>query len=92
MLPRAVVGIVVLAVLIASDNPAAENPQQCREALAAYNEMVVAVHAAARAYERCVKASLGLDDCGADYIELQVTQRDFELAIDERQAKCRTTE
>ena len=67
---------------------AADNSQQCPEALASYNEMVIAVHAAVRAYERCVAASLGRDDCGADYIELQVTQRDFEAAVDEWRAKC----
>jgi len=87
MLPRAVAGMVVLAAFIAADNP-----QQCGEAMAAYNEMVVAVLAAVRAYERCVKASLGRDDCDADYVELQVTQRDFERAVNDREAQCRNTE
>ena len=54
--------------------------------------MVVAVLAAVRAYERCVKASLGRDDCDADYVELQVTQRDFERAVNDREAQCRNTE
>jgi hypothetical protein len=39
-----------------------------------------------------VRASLGRDDCGTDYIELQMTQRFFERALDERRAKCRETE
>jgi hypothetical protein len=64
------------------------DPEQCREALASYNEAVIAVHAAVRDYERCVAASLARDDCAAEYIELQVTHRDFEAAVDERQAKC----
>jgi hypothetical protein len=46
---------VMLAVLTAADDP-----QQCREAMASYNEMVVAVHAAVRAYEgACGRASGG---------------------------------
>ena len=74
---RLVAGTVMLAALAAADNS-----QQCREA------MVVAVHAAVRAYERCVTASLGRNDCSADYMELQITQRDFERAVDERRANC----
>ena len=34
-----------------------------------YNEMVIAIHAPIRDYERCVTASLGCDDCGAQLIE-----------------------
>jgi uncharacterized low-complexity protein len=52
---RLVAGAVMLAVLTAADDP-----QQCREAMASYNEMVVAVHAAVRAYEgACGRASGG---------------------------------
>lgn len=61
---------------------------RCRDAMSAYNDMVVAIHAAARNYERCVTSSLGRDDCGAEYIELQVAQRDFEAAVDERAVRC----
>ena len=58
---------------------AATDPVQCREALARYNDVVTAIHAAARDYERCLTASLARDDCGAEFIELQVTHRDLKL-------------
>jgi hypothetical protein len=66
--------------------------EQCREATLRYNEMVAAIHAAIRDYERCVTASLARDDCGAEFIELQVTHRDFEAAVAERAAQCRGME
>jgi hypothetical protein len=68
------------------------DPDQCREATLRYNEMVAAIHAAVRDYERCVRASLARDDCGAEFIELQVTHRDYEAAAEERAVKCRGTE
>ena len=67
---------------------AAAGPEQCREATLRYNEMVAAIHAAIRDYERCVTASLARDHCGAEFIELQVTHGDLEIAVDERTAKC----
>ena len=60
--------------------------EQCREATGNYNLMVGAIHAAIRDYRRCVMTSLGSDDCGAEFIELQVTHRDFERAVAERAA------
>jgi hypothetical protein len=65
------------------------DPEPCREAAAAYSQAVVAVHAAVREYSRCVTASLARDDCSAEYIELQVTHRDFEAAVSERLTACR---
>ena len=67
---------------------AAADPEQCRESLARYNDIVTAIHAAARDYERCLTASLARDDCGAEFIELQATHKDFEAAVTERAAKC----
>ena len=67
---------------------AAADPGQCRESLAHYNDMVAAIHSAARVYERCVAASLARDDCGGEFIELQATHKDFEAAVTERAAKC----
>ena len=67
---------------------AAVDAAQCREALANYNQLVTAIHAAVRDYERCLTASLARDDCGAEFIELQATHRDFERAVDERAATC----
>jgi len=66
----------ITAVVIAL---AAAGPEECRESTLRYNEMVAAVHAAVRDYERCLTASLGRDDCGAEFIELQVTHRDLKL-------------
>jgi hypothetical protein len=57
------------------------DPEQCREALAAYNDVVTAVHYGIRDYSRCLAASRARDDCGAEFIELQVTHRDFEAAV-----------
>ena len=68
--------------------PARGDPEQCREATATYNQAVVAVHNAVRDYDGCVTASLARDDCGAEFIELQVTHRDFEAAVLEHAAKC----
>jgi len=47
--------------------------EQCREAIAAYNDIVITVRSAIRDYRRCMAASLGRYDCGAEFIELQVT-------------------
>jgi len=68
------------------------NAEPCRGALAAYNNAVSAIQAAIRDYERCVGASLARDYCGGEFIELQMTHRDFEAAVDERAAKCRGLE
>ena len=73
------------AVLIAL---AAASPDQCREASVSYNQMVAAIHDAIRDYSRCLMASLARDDCGVEFIELQVTHRDFEAAVTQRAAKC----
>ena len=75
------IAAIVIALAVAS-------PEQCREALASYNDMVAAIHAATRDYERCLTASLARDDCGAEFIELQATHKDFEAAVTERAAKC----
>jgi hypothetical protein len=64
------------------------DPEHRRGATATYNLMVGAIHATVRDYRRCVIASLGRDDCGAELIELQVTHRDFEAAVSARQAHC----
>ena len=64
------------------------DPEQCRPTLASYNDLVAAIDAAVRHYKRCVMASLSRDDCGAEFIELQVTHWDFEVAVAERQARC----
>ena len=76
----------IAAILIAL---AVADPEQCREALTEYNQIVAAIHAAARDYERCLAASKGRDDCGAQVVELQVTHRDFAAAVTERITKCR---
>jgi hypothetical protein len=73
---------------LVSVTPARGDPEHCREATASYNQAVVAVHAAVREYSQCATASLARDDCGAEFIELQVTHRDFENAVAERAAKC----
>ena len=67
---------------------AVADPEPCREATLRYNEMVAAIHTAARDYERCLAASIGRDDCGAEFIELQVTHRGFETAVAQRQPTC----
>ena len=80
-----------LAVIIALTTSAAgrDDPERCRQALASYKDVVAAIHAAIRDYEQRVKASIGRDYCGGEFIELQVTVRDFEAAVDERAAGCR---
>jgi len=74
--------------LLGAFTAAASDPEQCRAAMARFNEMVLAIHAAVRDYERCVAGSLARDDCGAEFVELQVTHRDFEAAVAERASKC----
>jgi hypothetical protein len=66
-------------------------PGRCRSRRmpVSYNPMAAAIHAAARAYERCLTASIGRDDCGAEFIELQVTHKELEAAVTKRQTKCR---
>jgi hypothetical protein len=76
---------VIAALMIAM---AVASPEQCRETAVTHNQMVAAIHAAIRDYESCLTASLGRDDCGAEFIELQVTHRDFEAVVAERTAKC----
>jgi len=73
------------AILIAL---AVADPEACREATIRYNETVATIHTAARDYERCLTTSQARDDCGAEFIELQVTHRDFGAAVAERAAKC----
>jgi hypothetical protein len=68
--------------------PTRGDPERCREAAHRYNQAVIAVHEGIREYRRCLQASLARDDCGAEFIELQVTHREFEAAVDERQLKC----
>jgi hypothetical protein len=80
-----------LAVSVALAIGAADrgDPERCREALSNYNDLVAAIHAAISDYQQCVKASIGRNQCGGEFIELQVTHRDFEAVVDERAAKCR---
>jgi hypothetical protein len=68
--------------------PTRGDPERCREAAHRYNQAVIALHEGIRDYSRCLHASLARDDCGAEFIELQATDREFEAAITERQAKC----
>lgn len=84
-------GSLVLLASVVSGS-ANDSPEPCRQARAAYNDAVSAIHAAIRDYERCVKASLARDYCGEEFIELQATRREFEAAVDERAAKCRGIE
>ena len=42
---------------------------RCRDALANYNDLVAAIHAAIREYERCIKAGLARYKCGGELIE-----------------------
>ena len=63
-------------------------PEQCRQTLASYNDLVAAIRAAIRDYERCVMASIGRDECGVEFIELQVTHRNFEAAVLAHGARC----
>ena len=80
-----------LAFIVAlAATPACADPEQCREVTADYNELMVAINAAIRDYERCVTASLARDDCGAEFIELQATHRDFEASVDAHIAACRS--
>jgi hypothetical protein len=81
--------LLVVAGLVFALTPAVADPEQCREATATYNLMVGAIHAAVRDYTRCLAASSGRDDCGAEFIELQVTHRELEAGIAEWQTKCR---
>jgi len=51
-------------ILIAALLPATSvhgDPEQCREAVASYNQMVAAMHAAVHDYRRCLTASLARD-------------------------------
>jgi hypothetical protein len=68
--------------------PTRSDPERSREAAHRHNQAVIAVHEAIRDYSRCLHASLARDDCGAEFIELQATHREFETAITEPQAKC----
>jgi hypothetical protein len=77
------------AAALVSVTPARGDPEQCREAAASYYQAVVAVDAAVREYRQCVTGSLARDDCGAEFIELQATHRDFEAAVSEYLAACR---
>jgi hypothetical protein len=81
--------LAVMAALATSGADGGDHPERCREALSNYNDLVAVIHAAIRDYHRCVKASIGHDQCGGEFIELQVTHRDFETVVDERAVKCR---
>ena len=81
--------VLIIIGSVLSLTSARADPERCREATLRYNEMVAAIHAAARDYERCVTASLARDDCGAEFIELELTHRDFEIVVAERAATCR---
>ena len=61
--------------------PTRGGPERCREAAHRYNQAVIALHEGIRDYSRCLHASLARDDCGAEFIELQATDREFEAAI-----------
>ena len=62
--------------------------EQCQQALADYNDAIVAVHAAIHDYERCMTASLARDDCGPEHLALQVSNGIFEAAVDERRERA----
>ena len=83
---RAICGLALCVAVPITD------PARCRDALANYNNLVAAIHAAIRDYERCIMASLGHEKCGGELIELQVTHREFEPAVIERAEKCRGLE
>jgi len=86
---NAVLCRLALTAALASATPAHGDPEQCRAATVDYNQAVVAVHDAIREYRQCLTASFTRDDCSAEFIELQVTHRDFEAAVSAQIAACR---
>jgi hypothetical protein len=82
-LPR----LAFIAVLVAAPAVCGD-PERCRGAAANYNQLVASIHSAIADYRRCLNAGLVRDECGTEFIELQVTHRDFEAAVAERVAKC----
>ena len=92
-LHRADVGVLFLTVaMMVCVLPTSDDPDRCREAAHRYNQAVIALHEGIRDYSRCLHASLARDDCGAEFVELQATHREFETAVDERQLKCEIRE
>jgi len=87
-LHRADVGVFLTVAMTVCVLPTRSDPERSREAAHRHNQAVIAVHEAIRDYSRCLHASLARDDCGAEFIELQATHREFESAITEPQAKC----
>ena len=71
----AVLGMAILAVVTAAPS------DPCKRAGDHYQAAKAEVHEAARAYQQCVAESLGRDDCGEEFADLDLASARHETKV-----------
>jgi hypothetical protein len=66
-------------------------PSDCTSAAAGYSAALVSVTEALRAYEACLSASRGHNQCAAEFDELDAAHLDYEDAVAEYHRACPLT-
>lgn len=64
------------------------DPEECQEAIDAYNTALRELPDAIQAYANCVASSHGHDDCSVEFSNLRSDQDDFETAVANYQRDC----
>jgi hypothetical protein len=77
-----------LFVLFGAVQLAMAGPEECQDALDAYNSAASDLEAALQSYSSCISGSDGKDDCSGDFGSLQSAQSDFESAVSEYGSEC----
>jgi hypothetical protein len=77
-----------IALIIALTSAARSDPEECQEAINAYNAAIGDVSAGFHGYATCVSESRGHGDCSMEFSTLQSAQSDFETAVSSYGSDC----
>jgi hypothetical protein len=78
-----VLGMVILAAVTATPS------DPCKRASARYEGAKAEVIETVRAYQQCIAESLGRDDCGEEFADLDLAQARHERAVADYHNYCR---
>ena len=67
---------------------AADDAADCGKLSARYHATVAAVTDALHAYEKCIAASLGRNDCSGEFGDLELEQDRFEIVVADYAKVC----
>ena len=75
----------LLLVLVSASNTAST---ECKDAARRYEAAVAEINEALPAYQKCVAASGGRDDCEGEFGKVDVAQDAFQTVVEEYRRSC----